>query len=137
MMRRGAPVLSDLRGAAAIEFALVAPAFVALLVAIGQLGILFFASAGLSNALAEGARLATLHPRPSTAQIKSKINAAKFGLVAKNLATPILTPGKSGSSDYYNIQMSYTVDLELFFVDLPPITLQQSRRVYLQTLPGT
>lgn len=119
-----------------MEFALIAPAFIALLVAIGQLGILFFANAGLSNALTEGARLATLHPRPTVTQIRNRINAAKFGLDAEKLATPILTPGTSGSSDYYNIEMSYTVDLEMIFIDVDPITLTQSRRVYLQTMTG-
>jgi Flp pilus assembly protein TadG len=136
-MTRFARLKSDFRGSAAMEFALIAPAFVALLVAIGQLGILFFASAGLSNALTEGARLATLHPRPTVTQIRAKIDATKFGLRSENLATPVLTPGTSGSSDYYNIEMSYTVDLKLFFADLDSITLKQSRRVYLQTLPET
>ena len=127
----------DQKGAAAMEFALIAPAFVALLVGIAQLGILFFASAGLSNALAEGARLATLHPRPTVAQIRAKIDAAKFGLKSDKLAAPTLTPGTSLSSDYYQIQMNYTVDIELFFVDIPPIVLSQSRRVYLQPVKKT
>ncbi len=40
---------------------------------IAPLGLLFFANAGLHNALAEGARHATLFPRPTPEQVRTRI----------------------------------------------------------------
>jgi Flp pilus assembly protein TadG len=137
MMKQRRHILANVRGASAIEFALVAPVFILILVGIAQLGILFFANAGLNNALAEGARLATLYPRPTATQIKAKINAADFGLNPASLATPQLVYGTNGSSNYYDMSMQYTTQLNFVFYKAMPITLKQSRRVYLQPLPPT
>ena len=128
-------VRNDSRGAGAVEFALIAPAFILLVVAVAQLGILFFANAGLNNALAEGARMATLFPRPTEADIRTKIDAVRWGLKPENLATPSVTYLESGGVNYAQISMSYDVDLNFIFFELPPVTITQSRRAYIQPLP--
>lgn len=130
------PLFRNTRGATAIEFALVAPAFVALIMGIAQLGLLFFANAGLNNALAEGARLATLFPRPTAQNVKDQIDAGEFGLNPAGLSAPIVNYNVTASPNYADIQMSYTTNLN-FIVYQRPITLTHSRRVYLQPLPAT
>jgi Flp pilus assembly protein TadG len=55
------------------------PALVVFVVGIAELGILFMANAGLRNAVAEGARYATIYPRPSDAQIRQRITDTRFG----------------------------------------------------------
>lgn len=119
------------RGASALEFALVAPAFISLLVGISQLGIFFLANAGLHNALAEGARYATLYPRPNETQIKAKINASRFGLNPANVTLSPLVYGTANSSPYADMTMSYRLQLNFIFIDTDPIMLTKSRRVYL------
>jgi Flp pilus assembly protein TadG len=131
-MARMSRFLSDVRGAAAMEFALVAPAFVAVLIGIAQLGILFFANAGLNDALAEGARYATIYPQPTEAQIKARINAKKFGLDPTRLTVSSFTYGTANSSNFATITMSYSVPLNFVFFNAGPVTLRQSRRAYLQ-----
>lgn len=126
----------DQKGASAIEFALVAPAFFILLFGIAQLGIVFLANAGLSNALAEGARHATIYPRPDQGAIKNKISASSFGLDPANLDVPALSYGVSNSADYADITMTYRVVLN-FILFQPQVQLTKSRRVYLQPLPST
>ncbi|HWH18487.1 MAG TPA: TadE family protein [Allosphingosinicella sp.] len=131
-MKRFNRIGREERGASALEFALVAPAFIFLLVGISQLGIFFFANAGLNNALAEGARFATLYPRPNETQIKARINASRFGLNPNNVTVSPLVYGTANSSPYADMSMSYTLQLNFIFIETDPITLTKSRRVYLQ-----
>jgi Flp pilus assembly protein TadG len=127
-------LLRNSRAASTMEFALVAPIFVVLLIGIAQLGLVFFANAGLHNALAQGARRATLFPRPTEAQVKSSVNAAKFGLNPAGLSQPVVDYYTTASPSYADVQMSYTTSLN-FIVFKKSVTLTQRRRVYLQPLP--
>ena len=121
----------DGKGGAAVEFALVAPALITAIIGIAQLGILFFANAGLSNAVAEGARYATIYPRPTDTQIRARITAQRFGLNSQYLTTPTITPGTSNGANYVDISMSYSVPLDFVFFNGPSVTLTQTRRSYV------
>lgn len=123
------------KGASTLEFALIAPALILFLVGIPQIGMLYFANAGLSNALAEGARHATLWPRPDEAQIKARIAASQFGLKPSALTVLPLVSGSSDGADYAEITMRYNVQLDFGFYRPAPIVLEKSRRVYLQRMP--
>lgn len=133
-MKRTLQLLRQARGASAVEFALVAPMFMLILVGMAQLGIVFFANAGLHNALAEGARSATVYPRPDPGDVEDRINAGRFGLVPENLTINDFEYLESGGNTYADIAMNYTLSLNFIVVEVP-ITLSQSRRVYLQPLP--
>lgn len=121
----------DRKGSAAVEFAIISPVLIGALVGLAQLGILFFANAGLSNAVGEGARYATIYPRPSNTQIQAKINAQRFGLNPAYLTTPTITPGVSSGANYLEISMSYNVPLDFIFFDGPTVTLTKTRRAYV------
>lgn len=136
MRKRLLRLFRDQRGAGAAEFAMVLPAFVVLLVGIAQIGVVFFANAGLHNALAEGARLATLYPRPTTQDITDKIAASRFGLDPEKLDAPAVIYGNTAGADFAEITMRYNVTLDFIFFDVPPITLEEKRRVFLQPLPA-
>jgi Flp pilus assembly protein TadG len=133
MMKR---LLLNIRAAAAIEFALIAPAFIVLVIGIAQMGLVFMASAGLHNAVAQGARRATLFPRPTVAQVGASVDAAKFGLDSTRLSAPVVNYNTAASPNYADVQMSYTTSLN-FILFTRPVTLTQRRRVYLQPLPAT
>ncbi len=132
MSRRPPHLGRDRRGATAVEFALIAPVLIAFLLGVAQLGVLFFANAGLQNALAEGARLATIFPRPSEAAVAAKITQQRFGLDPARLTDPSFAYGTTNGMTYADISLSYTMPLNLWLVETPPITLTQSRRVYIQ-----
>ena len=120
------------RAAAALEFAILAPALILMIVGIGQLGILFMANAGLRNAVAEGARFATIWPRPSDTDIINRVTSSEFGLVPENMTTPTVTHGVSGGANYVDITMSYNVPLNFIFFTTPPVTLTETRRAFVQ-----
>lgn len=122
----------DQRGAAALEFALVAPTLILFIVGIAQLGVLFMAQSGLNNAVAEGARCATLWPRPTDATIAAHMTANDYGLNAAGIGTPSIVHGTSDNADYVDIGLTYTVTPDFIFFTLPAVTLTESRRAFIQ-----
>ena len=122
----------DDKGVAAMEFALVMPGLVLMIVGVAQLGVLFMANAGLRNAVAEGARYATIWPRPSDTQIQNYITSHRMGLPSASMSTPTVTHGVSSGANYVDITVTYTVDLDFVFFSLPSVTLSQTRRAFVQ-----
>lgn len=140
-MRRGRRALRDLlrdrRGLSVVEFALIAPVFIGLIFAVSQMAMVFFAQAGLKNAVSEGARLATLYPRPTNAQIATKIARNRFGVDPAYLSGPTFAEGTSNGAVYTDITMRYSAPVDFMFYRIGPITLTQTRRVYTQPPPPT
>ena len=147
--------LRESRGIGAVEFALIAPVFFAFIIGIVQVGVLFEAQAGLRHAVQEGARYATLYvpnstgtlQRPTDAAIIAKVNASKYGLNDGTITGPSITSGTTtttitaanGSNpavtyktNYLDITMSYQLSLNFVFYTSSPITLSETRRVYVQ-----
>jgi hypothetical protein len=127
--------LRDARGVTAIEFALIAPILLGMIFGVAQLGILFFASSGLKFAVAEGARIANTHPRPSITQVRAHVLKKRFGVSPSQFKNLLIVQGTSESADYYEISVSYVVPVDFFLIDVPPITLQEKRRTYIYPLP--
>jgi Flp pilus assembly protein TadG len=123
-------------GVAAIEFAMAVPILVVVIVGAVQLGMLFFANAGLNNALDEGARYATIFDtttgtRPTTAQITSYITSHEYGLAPANITGPTYATGTNGSAKYLDITLTYSVPLHFVIARVPAVTLTRTRRVYV------
>lgn len=131
------PLRRDARGIAAVEFGLLVPIFLGMIIGATQLGVLFFAHAGLRNAVGEAARYATIWPRPTDAQIKTYLLGHRFGLIPANMGTPQITTGTDNSAPYLEIQVTYAVPLEFIFYHPPAITLTERRRVYVQSQVAT
>jgi Flp pilus assembly pilin Flp len=129
----------DRRGLAAVEFALIAPVFLLLIFGMLQLGMLFMANHGLRNAVAEGARHATIFPRPTDAQIVKHIEQGQFGLKSQYLTKPkIEWKQVSGSgANFVDISMEYSAPVDFIFFKTPPIKLTQTRRAFVQPPAAT
>lgn len=134
-MRMFQRVTRNERGAAVMEFALAAPVLFTLVIGVAQMGILFFANAGLQNAVAAGARVAAVFPQPSNDEIIAALNNAQFFTSSVETATPTVTPSDPDEDVcYVDVSMSYTVPLDFLFFETDPVTLAQTRRVFTQPL---
>lgn len=131
MTRRRSTLRNDRRGVGATEFALVLPLLITLIVGIAQMGIMYFAHAGLRNLVAEGARFAAISPRPTDAAIKTRINGGGFGLDAAQLKPAVITYGNTGGNPWADISVSYTVHLNFIFWSPAPFDITSTRRVFL------
>ncbi|HEY0148315.1 MAG TPA: TadE/TadG family type IV pilus assembly protein [Allosphingosinicella sp.] len=123
------------RGVGAIEFALIAPALLGMLVGITQLGKLYFARADLRNAVAYGARQAQIYPRPQTTAISDAIRGKMVRIDKTRVTGPNITYATDANGfDYAQIEVQYAVKLNFAIYKPPPVTLIERRRVFLQPI---
>lgn len=150
-------LLRNTDGVSATEFALIAPLLFALAIGTTQMGKLFFVHAGLRNLVSEGARLASVSPRPTDAAIKARLLAGGFGLQSSNLSQPTITYGRTLTTassttappvantsagavqpeqiDWAEITMSYTVQMDYVFWRPAATVLTETRRVFIYPNP--
>lgn len=122
--------LPDRRGAAVLEFALVAPVLFTMLLGIVVLGILFLAQAGLRSAVEDAARFATIWPRPTQADIEARITARRFGMDPANIVAPTITFNTTASPNYVIITMGYNITIN-YVLGTKTIALTETRRAYV------
>ena len=124
----------DTRGIGAAEFALIAPVLISFVIGISQVGKLFYASADMKNALASGARAASVWPVPENPEILAVVNdrlARTKGVAAAEATIPARGVDSAGNG-FIDIAMTYKVPLDFIFFGIGPVTLSDSRRVYIQ-----
>ena len=129
-MTRLRKFLSDRRGVTVLEFALIAPVLLAMLLGIAMLGILFLAQAGLRSAVEDAARYATIWPKPSEAQIQARITARRFGMDPANIVAPTITFDTSSSPNFVTITMGYNITIN-YLLGTRTIALTETRRAYV------
>lgn len=114
-------------GATAIELAFILPVMLTFIFGILQLGMILQGQAGLSHALGQGARMATLYPTPDDAAIKQKMQTSVFK--AQNFGSYVVSePVHSGLS--MRLHVKYTMPMKFLMVSLPDIVIQKEKIVY-------
>ena len=121
----------DDRGAAIIETAFALPVLIVMIWAVVQLGLVFRAMSGIQHALGEGARLATIYPKPNDDAIKAKILDAVYGIGPGTFSDPTLATGEEAGSDFIDLTVTYTQKTDLLLVPGPTITVSRSKRVWV------
>lgn len=124
---------SNQRGVSATEFGLLAPVFISFIIGTTQLGTLFFANADMRNAIAAGARAASVWPVPSSAKVKEAVEAQLVRAGVEEAADVTVPPAAvdANGNPYMQILMSYDVPLNFLFFDTT-VTLSDTRTVMLQ-----
>ena len=123
-------LIFDCRGLGVLEFALVAPVLLAMLLGIAMLGIVFYAQAGLRSTVEDAARYATIWPRPSEADVQARIAAKRFGMDPANIVTPTVTFTTSSTPNYVTITMGYNITVN-YLIGTKTIALTEVRRAYV------
>ena len=125
----------DDKGAAAIEFAIAVPILVSLIWGIFQLACLFWANAGMQNALGAGARYATLCLNgasnhacevPTVTAVHDRMDNAKFG--PNDGTMTVLTP--TVGAGFMDLEVTYQRTMNFLFFTGPTINLDRKKRVY-------
>jgi Flp pilus assembly protein TadG len=129
------------RGVATVEMAFALPVLIVMLYAFVQLAEVYRAVAGMQQALGEGARYATLClsqsstgcTAPTTDQVKTKIQAAVYGIGPGTFPPPTVTSGSSGTANYYDLTVSYSQPTDLLMFPGPTMALTRKKRVWIAT----
>jgi len=117
----------DDRGATAVETAFALPIFIIMLWAMIQFGLMFRAMAGIQHALGEGARLATIFPRPTDAAIKARISAKVYGIQPGVFTVPNPVEG----TGYLDLSVNYVQPTSLLLLPGPTINVTRTKRVWI------
>ena len=133
MMRLLANLRRDKRGAAVIEMAFALPALIIMMWVIIQLGLVFRAMSGIQHGLGEGARFATLFPKPTDNAIKTKISDTVYGIGPGSFTIPTPTSGVADGANYLDLKVTYTQQTDLLLLRGPLITVSRSKRVWIAT----
>jgi Flp pilus assembly protein TadG len=131
MMRILKTLRRDQNGAAVIEMAFALPVIIVMMWMVVQLGLVFRAMSGIQHGLGEGARAATLFPKPSDTVIHDKIADAVYGIGPGNfvIATPV--GGTADGANYLDLKVTYTQSTDLLLFPGPDISVSRSKRVWI------
>ena len=127
MIRKIRRISSDDRGATVVEFAFAMPILIIMIWMIAQLGLAFRAMAGIQHALGEGARLATIYPKPSNADIKAKITSKVYGITPGTFTVVEPVDG----AGFVDLRVNYTQPTTLLLLPGPTISVSRSKRVWV------
>ena len=131
MMRQLRSLRRDRLGVAVIELAFALPALIIMMWVIIQLGLVFRAMSGIQHGLGEGARYATLFPKPSDAAIKTKITTTVYGIGPGSFTIPTPVSGTADGANYLDLKVTYTQPTDLLLLRGPTITVSRSKRVWI------
>ncbi|GAC1403875.1 MAG: hypothetical protein NVSMB69_00980 [Novosphingobium sp.] len=131
-LRRPVAILKASDGIAAAEFAMMAPLVLLLLFLVVNLGMLFESYNGVQHAVGEGARLATIYPRPTDSQITSAVQAAEFGLDPSLASAPTYSHGTNSGIAYVDVTLTYNAPVNFPLFSLPAVPLTYTKRAYQQ-----
>ena len=131
-MTRFKSIGRDERGVAVIEMAFALPILLLFVFGIFQFGVILQANAGIQHALGEGARYATIYPKPADDLIQDKMADAVFGLNVGTFSDPtVTTPETSVCTNCRLLTVNYTVTPNFVFFTGPAITLVRTKQVYV------
>ena len=130
-------IVRDDGGATVVETAVALPALIVLLWTIIQLGLVLRAMSGIQHALGEGARAATIWPAPDPDvdadldKIHDKMEAAVYGIGPGDFTIEPPVPGTADGSNYLDLEVTYSQDINLLIVPGPTVDVSRSKRVWL------
>lgn len=133
MLTRFKRLLRNQRGVAAVEFAMVLPITLTMLLGALNMGIYIFFQNSLSSALDEAAREVSVWPTPSDTELQTEftdnlLSAQAFGNATLAVAHGTDTFGR----DYVDLTASGGIDVNLVFVNLGTMPVSMTKRSYPQ-----
>jgi Flp pilus assembly pilin Flp len=133
MMRLLRRLRRDDRGAAVIETAFALPALILMMWMLVQAGLVFRAMSGIQHGLGQGARMATLFPKPSNDAIEAAINSAVYGIGPGTFDIEDPITGTADGATYLDLKVTYTQPTDMLLFPGPTITVSRSKRVWIAT----
>lgn len=133
MARRLRNFLRNERGAAAVEFALVLPLAVVMLLGALNFGIYLFFQNSLSAALDETARSATIWPVPSDTQLQTRFTGNLLSSQSFGTASLAIAHGADASGrKYIDFTATGGIPVNLIFFNMGTIPVRLQKRSFEQ-----
>ncbi len=123
--------LSDTRGASAVEFALVAPVFLAFLFGTIQTGMAFYKANTVQFALEQTARRVMVNQDMTQSQVQSWFNGELDDIISENV-TVSYSVSNSGDVSIARFAAAYTYEFVIPFVPAFEVTFDAVAEVPLE-----
>jgi len=124
----------DQTGSLGFEFAIAMPVLVTLMLGILQFGMALHASGAMRNAMGEGLRLAKVYPTATASDVYTKTKNSFVGVDKDGIKSLVFTRGTAtNGASYGKLVMTYEMGFLLPFAPIPPVTLKETKQVYLQS----
>ena len=131
-MKRLKPLARDERGGTITEFAFALPILATLLIGILQSSLMLYAKSGMRHGIGEAARFAKVYRAADSATVLAKVRGAVYGVEPSGIKTLTFQRTTSANGeDRATITMSYQPNSYIPFVPRIPVTLTETRTVYL------
>ena len=134
MIRLLRDIAADQNGNSVVEFTLVSPLIITVLIGALNVGSVFFATNSLNHAIDVTAREASVYPTPSDTDLRAVFKDALLKREADGTATLLIGTGTaSNGTGYVTLSSSYNVPVDMIFFNLGTVAVTSSRRVYAQS----
>jgi Flp pilus assembly protein TadG len=107
----------DRSGATILEFAIVAPVLIAMLVGVFNVGFAMYAGAAVRNAIQRSSRALMMTPTTTAATIKTSAQALLVDVPVNNLAVTVTTETVTASMQIKRVSWTYDYALWVPFAD--------------------
>ena len=132
MIARIRNLLRDTRGVGAVEFAMVAPLIITLIVGTLNIGNYIYAQNSVAAAVDKVGREAAVYPFPSDEKMRTIFADA---ILKQEATIPVSLAIQRGTTSngtkYVNLSTTYSLPVELIFVSLGSMPVSADRRVYI------
>jgi Flp pilus assembly protein TadG len=122
------------RGASVVEFAIIAPLFIAVLFAIVEFGLVIYTKSMITHATREGARFGVVYctPRRTDAEIRAIVQNYLDTCALTNPATVTVTGAGGAPGADLTVQVDYTYRFYVVPKDISNITLGKMANISLR-----
>lgn len=124
-------ISSNDRGSIGLEFGLAIPILVALIIGVLQFGLILNANGSMRHAMGEGLRLAKVDPTASDTVVTDHVKAELVGVDPAGIQTLTFNRATSNNIDKGTMTMTIKLTPIIPFAMIPPITLTQTKTIYL------
>ena len=118
-------------GAVGLEFGLALPILVALMIGTLQYGLVLNANGSMRNAMGEGLRLAKVNPAATDSQVLNRARSTLVGVDPNAVTSLTFSRSTANNAETGTMTMQVTLTPIIPFAPIPPIVLNQTKRVYL------
>nr|WP_137678009.1 TadE family protein [Parerythrobacter lutipelagi] len=128
MLRR---LLRSREGSSTVDFAFAMPVLVTLMLGTVQMGVSMHASGALRHAAGEGVRLAKVDPTATESEVLDRVRSELVTMDPDNITKLTFQRGTTDGADYGRVTVEYKVEALIPLLPVPPITLSETKQVWL------
>ena len=123
--------LADKRGSFGLEYAVAIPILVTMMIGIMQFAAVLHTSGVMRHALGEGLRLAKVDPTASSDEVIAETRGSMKGVDINQMTALNFEREQVNATHMGRMTMTYQLQPIVPFAEIPPITLTETRQVYL------